>query len=89
MKRALQLVAGLVALGTVITWAALGAHPGWTKTQARVETLDEVTGIRGITYTDRFQPGVDFLGAGLLLAGALGTGSLFFRQPKPNQPSIT
>ena len=85
MKRILQSLALLVALAAAATWLATGANRGFTKTSVAVKTLDEVTGIEGITYQKKFQPGVDFLGAAfggtVLLAGA----SLFFRKPKTNQ----
>jgi hypothetical protein len=47
-----------------------------------VKTLDEVTGIEGITYQKKFLPGVDFLGAAFVVAGALAGTSLFFRNNK-------
>lgn len=84
MKRILQTLALVVALGGAITWAATGANRAWTKTEVQIKTLDEVTGIEGITYQKKFQPGVDFLGAAfggaVLLAGA----SFFFRKSKQN-----
>ena len=87
MRRALRLLAALVILAAVITWAATGANRGWTKTSVPVKTLDQVTGIEGITYQPKFLPGVDFLGAAfggaVLLAGA----SFIFRKPKTNQPT--
>ena len=87
MKRTLQILALVVALGGVITWVATGANRGWTKTSVAIKTLDEVTGIEGITYQKKFLPGVDFLGAAfggvVLLSGA----SLFFRKAKTNQPN--
>ena len=87
MRRALQLLAALVILAAAITWAATGANRGWTKTSVPVKTLDQVTGIEGITYQPKFLPGVDFLGAAfggaVLLAGA----SFIFRKPKTNQPT--
>jgi hypothetical protein len=82
MKRMLQLLALLVVLATAITWLVTGANRGWTKTSRPVKTLDEVTGIEGITYQPAFLPGVDFLGASLLAAGLLAGSSLFFRTPK-------
>jgi hypothetical protein len=79
MKRTLQLLAAVIALATVVTWAALGANRGFTKTEKQVKTVDEVTGIEGITYEKKFSPGLDFLGAGLLGAGVLAGTSLFVR----------
>ena len=80
MKRLLQSLALLVVLAAAVTWFTAGANRGWTKTSVPVKTLDQVTGIEGITYQKKFLPGVDFLGAAfggaVLLAGA----SLFFRK---------
>ena len=85
MKRTLQSLALLVVLGAAVTWLVTGANRGWTKTSVPVKTLDEVTGIEGITYQKKFLPGVDFLGAtfggAVLLAGA----SLFFRKQNNQQ----
>ncbi len=88
MKRILLILALVVALGSVITWTVTGANRAWTKTEVQVKTLDEVTGIEGITYQKKFQPGVDFLGAAFGGAALLAGISLFFRKPKINQPSI-
>lgn len=81
MKRTLQFLALGVILAASITWVATGANRGWTKTSVPVKTLDQVTGIEGITYQKKFLPGVDFLaaafGGAILLAGS----SLFFRKP--------
>ena len=63
MKKILQILALIIALGGVATWVVTGANRGWTKTSVAVKTLDEVTGIEGITYQKKFLPGVDFLGA--------------------------
>ncbi len=85
MKKALQILALLVVLGAAGTWLATGANRGWTKTSVPVKTLDEVTGIEGITYQEKFLPGVDFLGAAFGGAALLAGASLFFRKPKNNQ----
>ena len=82
MKRILQLMAVLVLLVAGTTWLATGANRGWTKTSVIVKTLDPVTEIEGITYQKKFLPGVDFLAGSALLAGVLGTTSLFFRKKK-------
>ncbi len=79
MKRGLRILSTLLALGVIATWLALGAGRGWTKTSKEVKTLDEITGIEGITHQKGFWPGVDFLGAGLLGAGLLAGASLLFR----------
>jgi hypothetical protein len=84
MKRFLQFTALLVVLAAAVIWLATGANRGWTKTSVPVKTLDEVTGIEGITYQKRFLPGVDFLGAALGGAALLAGASLLFRKPKTN-----
>jgi len=84
MKRTLQILAILIALAAAVTWLATGANRGWTKTSVPVKTLDEVTGIEGITYQNKFLPGVDFLGAAGIVAISLAGTSFFFRN-KNNQ----
>lgn len=85
MRKALQLLAMLVVLAAAVTWLATGANRGWTKTSVPVKTLDQVTGIEGITYQKKFQPGVDFLGAAFVGAAFLAGMSFFFRKPKSTQ----
>jgi hypothetical protein len=80
MKKILRLLALLVFVGALVTWLATGANRGWTKTSEPVKTMDEVTGIEGITYQKRFAPGLDFLGAALLGAGILTGVSFLFRK---------
>ena len=82
MKRALQILALAVAIFAVVFWLVAGAQRGWTKTSIPVKSVDEITGIEGITYKKQFVPGLDFLGAGLLGAGFLAGMSLFFRKAK-------
>jgi hypothetical protein len=85
MKRSLQILALLVVLAAAGTWLATGANRGWTKTSVPVKTLDEVTGIEGISYQKKFLPGVDFLGAAFGGAALLAGASLFFRKTNNNQ----
>jgi hypothetical protein len=86
MKKSLQLLALVLVLVAGTTWLVTGANRGWTKTSVPVKTLDEVTGIEGITYKKQFLPGVDFLGAAFGGAAFLAAASFFFRKPKTNQP---
>ena len=79
MKNFMRVIALVVGLGAVATWLATGAHRGWTKTSVGKKTIDEVTGIEGIAYESRFVPGMDFLGAALVGAGALASISFLFR----------
>ena len=87
MKKTLQILALVIALGGVTTWAATGAHIGWTKTSRPNGTVDEVTGIVDQTPVKCFVAGVDFLGAAFGGAALLAGASLFFRKPKTNQPN--
>ena len=79
MKRILSRLAMMLFIGTLVTWLATGANRGWTKTSEPVKIMDDVTGIEGITYQKRFAPGLDFVGAGLLVTGILAGASLLFR----------
>jgi hypothetical protein len=87
MKKTLYILALLIALSTVGTWLATGAHVGWTTTSVQVKTLDEVTGIEQISYKPKFTAGVEVLGGGLGVAATFAIASLFFRRPntKTNQ----
>ncbi|HEV2695257.1 MAG TPA: hypothetical protein VG347_20355 [Verrucomicrobiae bacterium] len=87
MKRILKILALLVILAAVATWLATGANRAWTKTSVQVKTLDEITGIEGITYQKKFLPGVDFLAAAFGGSAVLFGASFFFRKPnnKSNQ----
>jgi len=77
MKRSFRILAALLVLGAVAFWAAAGANPGWTKTRVPKRVTDEVTGLEGVQWQDKFVPGVDFLGAALLGAGILAGVSYF------------
>ncbi len=79
MKKTLNILALTIVLAAGVTWAVTGANRGWTKTSVKVETLDPVTGIEGITYQPKFLPGVDFLGAAAGLALALAGSTLLIR----------
>lgn len=62
-------VAEATAAGVV--WAAGGAHTGWTRTRVERLEVDPVTGIEARHWEDRFVPGVDLLGIGMLGATVL------------------
>lgn len=83
MKKIIRIAASLLVLAAFFIWAATGANLGWTKTSEPIKTMDEVTGIEGIIYENKFQPGVDFLGAALLGAAVL-TGVSFLLRAKSN-----
>jgi hypothetical protein len=79
----LRLMALGLAVAAVAFWLARGANRGWSKDRVAREQTDPVTGIVGISYENRFVPGVDFLGASLLASALLAGVSLAFRN-KPN-----
>ena len=89
MKRVLQILALAVGFAAVLFWLAAGAQRGWSKTSIPVTSLDEVTGIEGITYKKGFVPGLDFIAATLLGAGCLAGASLFFRKTTSTNNSNT
>ena len=88
MKKKLRIIALVLVVAAVGFWAAKGANTGWTKDSREVKTVDEVTGIEGITYKKQFVPGVDFIGAALLGAGIL-TGVSFLFRTKSNSINQT
>jgi hypothetical protein len=73
VKSALRLLALAILMGAIGYWAAAGANHGWTKTSVPIKTVDDVTGIEGVTYEKKFIPGVEFLAvavaASVLCAG--------------------
>ena len=77
MKLSLRLLACAVFAGANLLWFATGANHGWTKTRVPVNTLDEVTGITAISYERRFEPGIDFLGAVVVVTAGLASASFF------------
>ena len=79
----------VLAITASVVWLVTGANRGWTRTSVPVKTVDEVTGIEGVTYRQQFVPGLDFLGGALLGAEFLAGASLFFRknQPPTRQPT--
>ena len=86
MKKLFRLLALVLVVGALGVWLATGMNRGWTKTLVPVKTLDDVTGIEGITYKKQFVAGVDFLGAALL-GGAVLTGISFLFRNKNKQPN--
>lgn len=80
MKRLLQVLALILAVGSASCWVATGAHRGWTQTRVPKKILDDVTGIEAVTYEKRLVIGVDLLGAGFVAAVALAGASFLFHK---------
>jgi hypothetical protein len=80
MKKLVRILAALLVVIGLGVWLAAGANRGWTKNRIEKRRVDEVTGIEGITYEDRFVPGVDFLGGILVGAAVLAGVSFLFRK---------
>lgn len=84
MRRLLRILAATLAVLVIAGWAGLGANRGWTKTQATIDRVDEVTGLSYKETQSTFRPGVELLALGLGLAGAAFASSFFIRQSKTN-----
>jgi len=73
VKSTLRLLALAIVIAAFGFWMCAGGNRGWTKTSVPVKTVDDVTGIEGVTYHKKFVPGVDFLagaaGLGIICAG--------------------
>jgi hypothetical protein len=79
MKNLLRIVAVVLALAAAGLWLAKGANRGWTKTSITKKTVDDVTGIEGITYEKGFVPGLDFLAGTLFVSVVVAGTSFLFR----------
>jgi hypothetical protein len=79
MKRILRILAAVLMFGAIAFWLVAGANHGWTKTRVPTKVVDQVTGLEGIQWQDKFVPGVDFLAAALLGAGLLAGVSFLVR----------
>ncbi len=82
VARTLLIVAFLEAVLVTAYWTAAGANTGWTKNRVEVILLDEVTGLDGRTWENRFVPGVELLAASLLSGVVLITLAITIRKPK-------
>jgi hypothetical protein len=87
VKTILRILALVLVLGAGGFWLATGANRGWTKNQVEKKTVDDVTGIEGVTYEKKFVPGVDFLGASAAAALVLFGVSFLFRNKHQSQTS--
>jgi len=85
MKRALQMLAVVLAVATLSLWLAKGANTKFTKNRIQVTVVDPVTEIPEPRWQEVFIPGIEFLGGGLITAGALFVGSLLIRKSNKQQ----
>lgn len=81
MRTTLRVIAALLALAVFAFWCFGGPNLGWTKTSVAHKHVDPVTELTVDVYEPQFVPGVDFLAAGLTLAGLMAASSFFFRKP--------
>ncbi|HEY5742539.1 MAG TPA: hypothetical protein VIS99_08355 [Terrimicrobiaceae bacterium] len=68
LLRALALIS---AVAIVACWLSLGANMGWSQTRVPVDRENLASESTLEAYEERFVPGLDFLGAGLLGAAAI------------------
>lgn len=80
MRTGLRIVALAVVVVTLTLWFFGGMNPGWTKTSVQMTGYDEVTEQNYPVWEKRFLPGVDFLGAGLLVGAGLFGSSFLIRK---------
>ena len=78
----MRVMAGVVAVLSIALWLALGANRGWTKTTKTEMKKDPVTDIDYPVTEKHFSPGVEALGAGVLVSAVLAGISFAFK-PKP------
>jgi len=82
VNKTLRWLAFLIVVTAFVSWAALGANRGWTKTSVPVKKTDEVTGITVDDYQKRFVPGLDLLGAAVFGSALLAGLSFFWNKKK-------
>jgi hypothetical protein len=82
----MRILAAVLLIASCLFWFATGANRGWTKTSVPVKVVDEITGIEGVSYQNRFVPGVDLLVAGALASMLLAAASFLFRRNEPTHP---
>lgn len=70
-RRAFVLSGLLVIVLALSCWVLTGANRGWTRTERTTLATDEITGIEYPVVTKAFEPGIELLGASLLLGAGL------------------
>ncbi len=85
VRTKLRVAALLLALIVIVCWFFGGPNLGWSKDSVAHKYKDPVTELEVDMPEKRYVPGIDFLAAGVVLAGLLAVGSFFFaKAPHPN-----
>jgi uncharacterized membrane protein SpoIIM required for sporulation len=82
VSKTIRAIVVLAVAGLLAFWLSAGAHTGWSMNRVPIEQTDEITGLVFTTYEERYIPGIEVLGGGLVL-GALLFATTFFL-PKKN-----
>lgn len=85
VRTALRWGSLILAAGIVLSWILLGANRGWTRTSVAIPKKDPVTDQDYFEWQKKFVPGVEILGAGLLITAAL-FGVSFIKIKNKNVP---
>ena len=72
----------VLLLAAAAFWLVAGANRGFTVNNQPRKIVDPVTGLEGTSYESVFVPGVDFLAAAFVAAGALAGASFLFSNKK-------
>lgn len=88
MRVFLRILAIASAVSVIAFWYAAGANLGWYKTSVPVKHVDPVTEIVFTEYEQRFIPGVEFLGVGLLGCAALFSVTFLFSKNKAKHRTL-
>ena len=75
-----------MAVVVMAIWFFGGPNFKWSKSKVGHQEKDPVTEIEVTVYEDRFVPGIDFLGAGLVVSGLMSTASWFFKPRAAAKP---
>ena len=87
MRSILRIAALFLAVGVTVFWLFGGPNLGWTKNFVEHLEKDPVTDIDKHVIEPRFVPGVDFLGAGLVVAALVDGVSFCFARKMEASPA--
>ncbi len=80
-----RVLAVVVVVGVLSFWAMRGAHTGWSMDKVPTTLTDEITGLTYTAYEDRYVPGIEILGGGLLAGAGLFGVSYLLGRPTPSK----